>query len=260
MIAQPTPSSDNLLLGKGQVFFDRFDVNNLPTGLRHLGNVQTFELTTTNSKLQKFSSMSAGAPLYKEVNHNRVVSIKMVADEFAPFNLALALMGDLAALVQAATAVVAESVMAVVLPGGYFKLSKLGPYTAVSVLFNAVAGVLGVDYQVVNAKAGVYQILPGTILTGPVTASYTPTAYTSLNGPQIVGGGTSGVVTGKLVFVGDPMTGPSILLEVWKANIAPDTAIGLISDAYGTLGLAAEVLDDTANHPSHPLFQTTYLP
>lgn len=260
MPAQNAPSSENLLLGKGQVLFDRFDAAGARTGFRHLGNIETLELTTADDKVQKFSSMSQGAPLYKEVNRRRTVTLKLTGDEFHPDNLALILMGNLATLVQAATAVVAEAIFPTTVPGAYFKLAKLGPYTAVAIKFGATPGVIGVDYALVDAKLGVYQILPGTVLTGVVTADYTPTAYTGTTGPKVVGGGTAGTIQGALMFVGDPSTGPKVLLEVWRTNVSPDGALGLISDDFATLGLTMAVLDDSAAHPSNPLYQITYAP
>ena len=260
MPVQPTPSGENLLVGKGQVLFDRFDANGLKTGFRHLGNVSSMELTTADDVIEKFSSMSAGAPLYKRVNRRRNVTLKLTMDEFDPENVALALMGETSVLVQAATAVVAEPIFPSTVKGSFFKLAKLGPYTGVSIKFGVTAGVAGVDYRVVDAKAGVYQILLGTALTGAVTADYTPTAYTSTTGPKVVGGGISGVIEGQLMFIGDPSTGPKTIVDVWRLNISPDSAVGLISDEFAEMGLTAGVLDDSALHPSNPLYQVTYVP
>lgn len=259
MPAQSAPSSENLLLGKGQVFFDRFDDNGVSTGLRHLGNVETFELTTADDNVEKFSSMTAGAPLYKRVNRRRTVTLRITGDEFHPENMALVTMGEQSTLAQAATAVVDEPVAPQTYPGSYFTTQKLGPISAVSVKFGAAAGVLGTDYAIIDANVGLIRILPGTAQTGAVSVSYTPTDYTS-NGPQVVSGGVSGVVQGRIMFVGDPSTGPAMKVNVWKCNITPDGAVGLISDDFATMGLSAAVLDDSINHPASPLYEITYLP
>jgi hypothetical protein len=260
MPAQAAPSSENLLLGKGQVFFDRFDVNGVSQGLNHLGNVETFELTTADDKVQKFSSMSAGAPLYKEVNRRRTITLKITGDEFHPENMALITMGSQAVLVQAATAVVAEPVWAATKPGKYFSTAKLGPITAVAVKFGAGTGVLGTDYAIINASVGIIRVLPGTVLTGAVTVDYTPTAYTSPTGPAVVSGGVSGVVQGRIYFIGDPSTGPKVTVNVWRVNMSPDGAVGLISDDFAQMSLTAAVLDDSAVHPTSPLYEVVYLP
>lgn len=260
MPAQPAPSSENLLLGKGQVFFDRLTSAGVTTGLKHLGNVETFELTTADDTVEKYSSMVKSAPLYKRVNRRRTVTLRITGDEFHPENMALATMGDLAVLVQVATPIVAEAVYPATFPGAYFTTKKLGPVTAVVVKFGAGAGVLGVDYAVINANAGLIRILPGTILTGAVTVDYTPTAYTATTGPKVVGGGNSGIIQGKILYVGDPAAGPAQMVEVWSVSISPDGAIGLISEDFATMSLTATVQDDSANHATNPLYQITYLP
>lgn len=258
MPAQAAPSSDNLLLGKGQVFFDRFDSNGVSTGLKHLGNVETFELTTADDNVDKYSSMSAGAPLLKRVNRRRTVTLKITGDEFHPENMALVTMGEQTEATQVATAVVGEAVQAAVIPGSYFMTKKLGPISAVTVNFGAGAGVLGTDYEITDANVGLIHILPGTALTGAVTIDYTPTAYTAGSGLAQIAGGSAGEITGMIKFVGDPSTGPKVVVDVWKVNITPDGAVGLISEDYATMGLQAAVLDDSANHPNEPLYQMTY--
>jgi hypothetical protein len=257
---QTAPSSENLLLGKGQVLFDRFDASGLSTGFKHLGNVETFELTTTDDKVQKFSSMSAGAPLYKEVNRRRTAVLTLTGSEFHPENMALVTMGTKSTLVQAGTAVVAEPVSPTTIPGMYFTTKLLGPITAVTVTFGATPGVAGVDYVVTNANVGLIRILPTTVLTGAVTVGYTPTAYTAPTGPALVAGGNAGVIQGAIKFIGDPSTGPDMLIDVWRANVSPNGAVGLIGDDFATLSLTMAILDDAANNPSFPLYRIIYPP
>jgi hypothetical protein len=55
--------------------------------------------------------------------------------------------------------------------------------------FNAVTGVLGTDYEILNADVGLIRIKPTTTKVGPVLVSYTPTAYTSTTGPTVIAGG-----------------------------------------------------------------------
>jgi hypothetical protein len=260
MPPQTAPSSENLLLGKGQVFFDRFDAAGLSTGFKHLGNVETFELNTTDDKVQKFSSMSAGAPLYKEVNRRRAAVLTLTGSEFHPENMALVTMGNLSELVQVATAVTAEPVSPTTVKGAYYMTKKLGPITAVTVTFGATPGVLGVDYAIINANVGLWRVLPGTLLTGAVTIGYTPTAYTSGTGPSMVSGGAAGVIQGAVRFVGDPSTGPDMIVDVWRANVSPNGPVGLIGDDFATLSLTMAILDDSVLNPSFPLYRIIYPP
>jgi hypothetical protein len=260
MPVKAPPSSDNLYLGKGQVLFNRFDVNNALTYWRHLGNVDKFDLSTADTKVQKFSAMQASAPLYKEVITKRIVTLALTLSEFHPENLALFTQGSTSTLVQAATPVVAEPISATTVPGSFYVTKLLGPITAVSVKFGAGAGVAGVDFTVVDAKAGLIQILPGTILTGAVTVDYTPTAYTGTTGPSVISGGSVGRIEGALKFLGDPTSGPRQNVDVWHVLISPNGALGLISDGFADIGLNMEVLDDSTNHPASPLYQMINLP
>lgn len=259
MPATTAPSSENLLLGKGQLYFDRFDGNGASTGRIHMGNIETFEITTADDNVEKFSSMSAGAPLYKRVNRRRTVTCKVTGDEFNPENLALMTMGSKAYLTQAATAVVGEALAASTVPGAYLKTAKLGPISAVAVKFGGVAGVLNTDYAIIDANVGIIRILPATIKTGAVTIDYTPTAYATTAVP-VVAGGDSGIIEGSLLFIGDPSAGPKVMVEVWKVSITPDGALGLISEDFATLALNMAIEADEANHPSSPLYDVTYLP
>lgn len=257
---QTAPSSENLLLGKGQMFFERFDANGAGMGMRHMGNVETLEITTADDNVDKNSSMTAGGPLYKRVNRRRTVTLRAVADEFTAENLAMMMMGETATLAQAATAVVGEAVAPVTNAGTYFKTKLLGPVTGVAVHFGATLGVLGTDFAVVNPDVGLIRILPDTILTGAVTVDYTPTAYTSPDGPQVIKGGTAGTVEGSVLFVGDPASGPAMQLEVWHVSVSPDGAVGLISDDYAQMTLSMAIMEEALTHPDNPLYQLTYLP
>lgn len=259
MPAQAAPSSENLLMGSGSLYFDRFDVNGVTTGLKHLGNVSTLESSTEDDNVDKFSSMAAGRPLYKRVNRRRTITLAITGNEFHPENMALATMGSQATLVQVATPVVGEAITATTKPGIYYATKKLGPITAVAVKFGATTGVLNTDYAIINAAVGLIRILPTTILTGAVVMDYTPTAYSTATAPQVISAGVSGIIQGRMLYLSDNTTGPQIKVDIWKVNITPDGAIGLISDDYAEMSLSAAVLDDSANHPASPLWEVTYL-
>lgn len=256
--APPDPA--NLYVGKGQVFFNRFDASGNPTVFKHLGNVDSLEITTSDTKIQKYSSQSANAPLLSEVTTRRVVTLQLKGSEFHPDNFALVTVGKVNTLTQAATAVVAEAVAATTVPGSYFTTKLMGPISAVTVTFGAAPGVAGVDYDVVDPGVGLIHILPTTTQTGAVTVGYTPTAYTGPTGLSVVAGGTEGKIVGALKFVGDPTTGPKQVIDVWKVNVTPNGAVGLISDAYADLSLTMTVQDDSGNHPAAPLYQSIYTP
>jgi hypothetical protein len=254
------PNSDNLLLGKGEVFFNRKRDDGTFVGFRHMGNVETLELTTTDDVLEKYSSMDASSSLYKRVTRRRDAVLRVVADEFTPENLALVLMGEtVAGTAQAATPVVGEVLTTSATRGAFYKTAKVGPITGVTVSGTGGALVLGTDYIIHNAAIGIIQILPGSGVApgSEVTISYTPTAYA--DGHTVVRGGTKTLVEGAVLFIPDPTVGPKIMLEVWSASVAPDGALGLISQEFGQMAMTMAVQADAANHPGEPLYRMTYL-
>lgn len=260
-MAQIAPSSDNLLLGKGELFFAR-KVGGALGGYRHMGNVETFELTTADEVLEKYSSMSAAAALYKRVTRRRDVTLRVTADEFTPENLSLMMMGDVVqGAAVAATPVTAEELTDDALLGGYYKLGGAGPYTGITITAGGSPLVLGTDYTIHNPTAGVIHILPSAtnVESGDtITAAYTPTAYP--DGLTHVRGGTSTLVEGAVMFIPDPTTGPKMMVEVWSVSVTPDGAIGLISDEFAQMSMSMAVQEDAIGHPDAPLYRVTYLP
>ena len=89
-----TPSPKNLMLGAGMLYFDRFDDNGAKTGLRPLGNVTSFNVTTTTTNKTKQSSMEASRRDYVDINVGTSVTAKLSLDEYDPENIALILLGE----------------------------------------------------------------------------------------------------------------------------------------------------------------------
>jgi hypothetical protein len=259
----PTPSADNLLVGKGEVWFNRFDALGIGTGLRHLGNVDAMEITTEDDVLEKYSNMSADAPLYKKVPRRRNVGIRLTLSEFDPHNLAIVTMGTVVETsTQAATPVTGEVLSTDVVLGAHYKFAKLGPHTAIALTTGVTPLVLDTDYKVVNPDVGIIQILPtaSNISAGdPLTAAYTPTAYTAGEIVEVLAGESS-TIEGSLLFIGDPATGPRKMVEVWKVSFNPDGALALISDEFADVGIQGNVLADPTGHPNNKLYKVTYLP
>lgn len=253
------PSPDNLLIGKGSVYFKRNDETN--PHFRHLGNVDTLEITTEDDVLEKRSSMEAGAPLYKSVTRSRTPQFRLTMDEFNAENLALILMGDVAnSAAQTATPVVDEELTDNVALGGYYRTAKLGPVTGVTLEADGYTLILGTDYRIVNAALGLIQILEDspTVVGGEtLTISYTPTAYAS--GVTQVRGGTKNDIEGSLLFIGDPTVGPQQMVEVWRISMRPDGALGLISEDFAQMAIVGKVLSDKTNHPTAPYYLVTQL-
>lgn len=249
------PSADLLRLGAGELLFDKFDpVTHLSTGFRHLGNIDTIEITTTDDKLVKKSSMSKGRPVYKSVTRARDIVLRAVGDEWSSDNLALMLMGSVAYALQAATPVVDQIVyldvpvgtLGGILGDKFFHVGMLNIGT-VTMKLGAVS-LTGADFTVYNAKMGVIKILSTstavTNATDDLKVSFTPTAITGVNSP-VVRGGTEALIEGSVLFLEDNSAGENHILRVWNASVSPDGALSLISEEFATFALNMAIQDDS---------------
>jgi len=270
-----TPSAENLMLGKGSIFFNRYDPATASyTGERHLGNCTEFTFGNTADVAKKYSSMDHRAALYKAYNKSLKSSGKVVMDEFDPYNVAMILLGENSVVNQVAGAVAAGS------PEKYpavrrSQMIKLGSYNAAGVAqpenaqkFNIDPATLVVkdstgtttyqknrDYLVVNAGAGVIMVpdtvqcsIPNTTVGVDLMISY---GYGNAVLPQIVGG-TNLRIEGYLRFVGDPILGRAYEGEFWKVTIMPEGDVTFIGEDLANMNFSFDCEDDSMNHPDDP--------
>jgi hypothetical protein len=247
---------DNVLLGRGKIFFNRNDDSGDPTGLRFMGNCTLFEITTSDENKDIFSSAEASAPLLKRVNIRRTVELSIEFDEYTKENMALALMGDEDTQSSpSSTPVSGES--HVVNTGRAYQLGT-DTEPARDVTSVTISGLTeDVDYKVI-ADAGLIYIMTsaegGSVTDGDtISVDYTPSGSTY----QTVKGGTAAKIEGALRFLGDPATGQKWDVQVWDVQITPDSALGLISDDFASSKLKATVQADAVNHPGESLYRAT---
>lgn len=270
-MSTPAPSQENLYLGAGELFFSRFDDDLVPTGFLHMGNVETFELTTADDRIQKFSSMKKSRPLYAERTRRRTVTLRVVADEWTVENVALGLMGEVVTYTQAATAVVDEVLVEAADPGVSNGVKLGGFYKTASYLLGTIsmesdggALTLGDDYEVYNARLGVIHILedaPNVTPGDDLTISYTPTAITDW---KRIRGGNKSKILGSVLFMPDDSEGVCHEVQVWNVSVTPDGAVGLISEDWAQFALTMTVQDDSdglyGGSDDEPLYAVTEVP
>jgi hypothetical protein len=158
--------TDLYTVGRGIVYFDRFDSNGLPTGVRDVGNAPGFILTPEIEKLKHYSSRAGIKKADKVIVIQQGLMAKFTLDEYDKENLALALFGTV-----------------------------------------------------------------------------TGNALDLLSQNQI---------EGELRFFGNPATGPTYYIYLWKVLLSCNSDVNFISDEWGTIDFEAEIQDDTANHPDTP--------
>jgi hypothetical protein len=249
----------NLLLGRGKWYFDRWlPGTTTPTGLRFLGDAGKGDVTPSVQTKDRYTSTKKTATKMATVNMSQQHMISIEAGEFDPENVALALLGDTSFITQAATPVTGETLTTSVNLGRIYQTAKrlIGTITVHQA---ATVLVLGTDYDVEDATLGLIRILPtsSTVTAGStITIDYTPTAIVA-PGLKRVTAGMETAIDGKLIFVGDPAQGHAWDYEFWHVRFSPNGAISLITSDFSNIPLQGEVLDDSVNHPTDPLYHGT---
>ena len=84
---------ENYEVGKGILYFDKFDSDGLPTGLRDLGNAPNFDIGLEVETLNHWSSRAGIKKKDKSVNVSANAMATFTLDEYDRNNIALALFG-----------------------------------------------------------------------------------------------------------------------------------------------------------------------
>lgn len=245
-----TPSSANVLLGRGSIYFDRFDTAGLRTGFRHLGNCDQFSIANASEKLEMDNYMQQTKAKYASVITSTDNTITISGFEFDTENLALMSLGITSNYTQAATAVVGEVLLpatATNIKGKYLFTAKK-KITTVAVKQGATTLTLTTDYVIVDAAQGIIQLTTtGAAADGTaVTVDYTPVAITSGAAVKRVAASVLAECNGQLRFVSNNTTGQNREYVFFKVAMIPNGELSAISDEFAKFTLTATVLDDSA--------------
>ena len=245
-------NGNNVLLGKGKIYFDRFDSTGKRTGELFLGDCPTFEITPSAEEVKKYSSASKTADLIASDVVRTTLALRIVGDEFSKENLAMALFGDNSTLSQTGASVTNEVIQGVK-QGRYYPLAHR-QVSAVNV--TGPSGnptyVANTDYKVDAVSGRIYVVEGGGIADAAnIEVDYT---YATIALPTVRGMNQS-TVRGYLRFVGDPTRGPQYECEIWSASVRADGAIGFISDDYSSWTLTGDIEAESINHPNEPHFR-----
>jgi len=256
-----TSNGNNVLLGRGKVFFNRLSAAGVPTGYKFLGEVSKLELSTEDDVVEMRDHTVASTPVLKKVVRQRDGKVSLTFHEMDKENLALALMGSVSSYTQANTAVTGEVLTTSVVKGHSYKTVNRQLITGGTLVVKQGAStlVLGTDYDVADAVTGLIHIKESSVTVtdgSTITIDYTKPAITAPGLARVVGGNAT-FIEGALLFVGDPAAGPSADVEIWKASVSPSGVLGLIQDEFAGVDLELTILSDTTNHPTEPLYAVT---
>ena len=245
---------NEIYLGRGKIFVDRYDKSGNSTGLRFLGEASKLELTPSVEKKELYTKTKASAPKIVSLTTQQTHTLAIDFQSFTPENIALVLLGDTVAIDQDLSIVSDEVITTSLIKGAIYR-TDFTKITGLTLTSGVTPMVLGTDYEEFDALNGMIRILPTTTLApgAPVSAAYTSPAMNKVK----VTGGTSANILLRLLFIGDPTNGARQNLEVWRLQITPSAAIGLITDDFAVGSLSGEVLADSLNHPESPLYDMT---
>jgi len=250
------------------VFFDRFDADGKSTGLRHLGNVDTFEINMTIEKSEKKNAMDGTKATYAEIVTGMNAEVTMTITEYVPENVALAVMGEASQFVQSAVPAFTDRAFG---PAAgsvkldvFYDLGYLNPtVTAIkqgSATLNADAYELRLESGLVRLRSEYTGAGAATAGGGALTWSGSAPAITATAGKQIVQGMTTGSLKGRLHYesAANQVQGPRVLVDVWICGLNPEGALGLITEDFGTFQLKGKIYADTSRPVSAQYFRVIY--
>ena len=241
-----------ILLGRGKVYFDRFDSSGNPTGEIFLGNCPSFEITPTPEEIKKYSSASKAADLIASDVIRTALAIRIAGDEFSKENLAMALFGETGTVSQTTADITAEAHGGCLQDRYYKMLYRDISAVTVSGTGGTPTYVLTDDYTIDGPTGRIYIVPEGGIADDTdLEVDYT---YATIALDTILGM-TETSVKGLIRFIGDPARGPVYEIEIWRASVRSDGAIGFISDEYAQWTLSGDIESDAPNHPTEPHFR-----
>jgi hypothetical protein len=237
---------DRNYVGAGHVLFNRFDAEGEPTGYRHLRNVDTLNLATTVTKIEKKSAMDGARQILKEVVTGTEAEVTLVLSEYDRENLALAFRGDTAAFTQEADPGLSDQEI-----NGGEALSfdvwyDLGKELLTDVVINQDGSplTLNTDY-LLDAEVGMVCILStGEGVEAVTTWDGDAAAIDSVT----VRGLNTGKILGALRFISaaNQAAGPRFKADIHLVELAPDGELPFISEEFGSFTLKGKAQKDAA--------------
>lgn len=238
---------DNLTIGRGEVYFDRFAPNSqTPTGLRYLGNTPGLSLSIAAEKIKHFSSDRGLREQDASIVLETTRSGSLSCDNINFDNLALFFFGTSSVVTQTAIgSAVTEDIT--VEAGKFYRIgvtsgrpTGLRNVTLGSVVTTSpsATAVLNTDYKI-DAEQGMLEILPGSFFVAGtpklVRLSYTAAASTR---KQMISGANP--VQGAITVISYNPIGDKVDYYMPNVELTPAGEYALKGEDWQTMEFSIE--------------------
>lgn len=259
-----TPSSDNVMFGRGRVFFSQFVSNAFNNQFIHLGNCDTFSISVAPEFATLTDFTTETSVEYKKVAKATSLTMKIAGFEFATKNLQYMFLGDLTSYTQTLATITGETIASAAVTGlkGAFFPTTYRSISSPVLTQGATTLVSGTDYEIHDASKGVIRILPTGSTVADGTALLLTYVKAAISTPlSIVRGATQTAMQGRVMFLPNNTTGPNNEVIAWNVNLSPDGDVGFIADDFAKWSVTGAVQSDSAGtyggSSSDPYFQIT---
>lgn len=264
------PSSDNYLLGRGEVYFAELDANDNPVNFRHLGNAPGISLTREIESIEYTSSQSGAATVDKEVVTSQSATITITLDEVEFNNLALFTAGEIVSQSNSAAVAGVTGSNNLALPaanaqGRWYDLYQTAtgaptnnPHTdriydiGVVTITGAVEGV---DFTVDRKMGRLFVIQGGAVLTDGTTHSVDIAANAGAAPTvEVLRGQTGITLVGAIKFISiNPANGDKETeYQFHKVTLKPTGDLALIGDEFAQFQLEGKLESTTGPDSNSP--------
>lgn len=246
-------NGQNVKLGKGSLFLARIAAG-VSDALDFVGNANSLSINSEPTNVEIFSSTERSGALIAQANLRTLYTMTASINEFTKENLLLWFKGAEYTKTQAAST--GKTVLISNVRKGKFYELGARQVENVVLTIGTVTLVSGTDYTL-NSEFGIFKILTGSTHvsdagTDDIEATFEQPALeiTQLRLNK------EASQECRVLFLADDANTSGVAakdrLEIWRANVAPDGELNLISDEYGAFSLTAAIMDDSENHPDDP--------
>lgn len=251
----PLPANGKRVkLGKGSLLLDVYNAAGNATGFQFAGNATQVAVSAEVTKDALYSSTQRTGAKFAEAVTRIAYTIQVTLNEYGLDMLKKFFLATSNVKTQnVGTGLTANFTGDQVVPGRYLDVGKRKITNAVVTRDGTDVLVAGTDYVVYSEHGLILLKTGGAVLAGDdIEVEFNCPAATidqlrlALDGSPVA----------HLLFLSDDANqdneGGRDRLEIWRANIAPEGQLQLVSESFGSYQLTIGVLEDSENHPDDP--------